>query len=81
MNFFLDDGVAAGSAEAVDHWLGEVEKELADMGLELCRNKCLAVPAKEEGAVREEGKFVGMEWHPQQEFKLLGAWFGGKDGA
>jgi hypothetical protein len=83
MIFFLDDGVVAGTAEAVADWLGEVTKELAEVGLQLARSKCVVVPAAGEKANKEEfeNRFLDMEWNPQQEFKLLGAWFGGSEGA
>jgi hypothetical protein len=73
-NFYLDDGMVAGSAAAVLHWLTFVEEAFGQVGLELCRSKCIVVPAA--GGDTHSHMFQGMQWNKGGDFKLLGAAFG-----
>ena len=84
MYFFLDDGVAGGTAEAIQHWLLQIETGLGTLGLDLQRHKCVVTPAAGTQAQRGLGlMFPGMDYRvmgdgPGGGFELLGAPFGGR---
>jgi hypothetical protein len=75
-SLFLDDGVVAGEASAVARFIQLIEHSLSDIGLELNKQKCVVIPASGAPDSRVQPLFAGMDWRPDQNFKLLGAAFG-----
>ena len=76
--FFLDDGVACGTARAVASFCQRVQAKLASIGLELTPAKCEIIPASREHQI-PPGLLPGFEWRSDGNFKLLGAAFGSEE--
>jgi len=74
--FFLDDGTVAGTAEGVNHFLGQFRRAMEDRGLSLAPDKCEVIPAAGLRSTVPQNMFEGLAWKPDGHFKLLGAPFG-----
>ena len=71
--FFLDDGIAAGSAEATAKFTYLLKDGFANLGLDLTFPKCEVIPtAKQNHEVRKE-LFEDFVWIEDGNLKLLGA--------
>ena len=71
--FFLDDGVAAGSGQAVKHFTDTLLAELRSIGLEANTSKCEAVSPAGAAGTAACTPFRGWQHVTTGGFKLLGA--------
>ena len=77
--FFLDDGTAAGTGQAVRHFLDTLLARLQAKGMEANVGKCVAVPSALDNTEIQEADFPGMKFARHGNFKLLGAPIGDKE--
>ena len=71
--FFLDDGTAAGTSQAAQHFVVNLLNALATKGLHANLGKCEVIPAAGEAGLNACQKFPGWKHVPTGCFKLLGA--------
>ena len=77
--FFLDDGTAAGTSQAVKHFLDVLLTRLRGKGMEANVGKCVAVPSALDSTDLQEADFPGMKFARDGNFKLLGAPIGDEE--
>ncbi len=80
--FFLDDGIIAGTQRAVALWIHTFRGALAARGMDLNDAKCEAIPTdgRRPDPDPEGGQLLaGFKWCTDGNFKLLGAPFGSVD--
>ena len=77
--FFLDDGTAAGTSQAVKHFLDVLLTRLRGKGMEANVGKCVAVPSALDSTDLQEADFPGMKLARDGNFKLLGAPIGDEE--
>jgi hypothetical protein len=74
--FYLDDGTVAGHADAVEVFVNTFMRDVADLGLNVARRKCEAIPAAGVDTEILSSRFDGFHWITDGNFKILGAPFG-----
>jgi hypothetical protein len=71
--FFLDDGIVAGSDDAVAWFCERLQHELASIGLAFNLTKCVVTPAAGAESFADASSFTGWQWNTSRNVKVLGA--------
>ena len=77
--FYLDDGLCAGSAQAVGFFLSSLVAGFSRIGLVVNLSKTEVIPACPTSQTFGPGDFPGCTWNGSASFKLLGAAIGTTD--
>jgi hypothetical protein len=77
--FYLDDGIIGGTGRAVRLFCDALRTEFAEIGLDMCFDKCEVIPAAGANHTVDTQAFSDFIWNDSQCFSLLGAPIGHQD--